>query len=84
MEEQLKLYFSLGNALYKFYDGQTLTNEELTLIASSSDHDKLIALNFNAGERLRMRTDQSLAIFSENSKSLEFIKFDNKEREMNK
>lgn len=78
MEEQIKYYFRLGDVLYKFYDGQTLTNEELTLIASSSNDDKIMALKFNATKRLTMRTDRSLENFNENSKLLEIIKFGSK------
>lgn len=75
MEEEIEYYFGLGHALYKFYDGQTLTDEELTLIASSSNDDKIMALNFNASKRLGMRTDGSLINFSKNSKSLEIKKY---------
>ena len=80
MQEQLEFYFNLGKTLYKFYDGQTLTDDELTLIASSSNEDKLMALNLNATERLRIRNDQSLDNFSKNSKSLEIINFTSKKR----
>ena len=80
MEEQFEFYFSLGKALYKYYDGKTLDSEELTLIASSSPEDKLTALNFNAGERLRMRTDSSFDNFTKNSESLKVVKFANKKR----
>ncbi len=73
MKEQLEFYFSLGKTMYKFYDGQTLTDDELILIASSSNEDKLMALKLNATERLRMRTDRSLENFNKNSKSLEII-----------
>ena len=80
MKEEIEYYFSLGDALYKFYDGQTLTKEELTLIASSSNDDKIIALNFNATKRLTMRTDRSLQKFNGNSKLLETIKFTSKNK----
>ena len=73
MEEQVEYLISLGKALYKFYDGQTLTSEELTLIASSSNDDKVMALDFNASKRLGMRTDRSLDNYLKNSNALKFI-----------
>ncbi len=80
MEEQLKLYFDLGNALHKFYDGQTLTNEELELIANSSNNDKVMALDLNATKRLTIRTDRSLDNFNKNSNALKIINFNGKKR----
>ena len=80
MEEQVEYLISLGKALYKFYDGQTLTSEELTLIASSSNDDKVMALDFNATKRLGMRTDRSLDNYLENNNALKFIKFGGKKR----
>ena len=73
MEEQVEYLISLGEALYKFYDGQTLTSEELTLIASSSNDDKIMALDFNASKRLGMRTDGSFDNYLKNSNALKFI-----------
>lgn len=73
MEEQVEYLISLGEALYKFYDGQTLTSEELTLIASSSNDDKVMALDFNASKILGMRTDRSLDNYLKNSNALKFI-----------
>jgi len=80
MEEQVKYLISLGEALYKFYDGQTLTSEELTLIASSSNDDKVMALDFNASKRLGMRTDRSLDNYLKNSNALKFINVGGKKR----
>ena len=80
MEEQVKYLISLGKALYKFYDGQTLTSEELTLIASSSNDDKVMALDFNASKRLGTRTDRSLDNFYKNSNSLKMMQASKKER----
>ena len=70
----------MGKALYKYYDGKPLDPEKLTLIASSSLEDKLTALNFNAGERLKMRTDSSFDNFTKNCESLKVVKFDNKKK----
>lgn len=80
MEEQVEYLISLGEALYKFYDGQTLTSGELTLIASSSNDDKVMALNFNASKRLDMRTDRSLDNYLKNSNALKFINVGGKKR----
>mgnify|MGYP003458058183 CR=1 FL=1 len=80
MEEQVEYLISLGEALYKFYDGQTLTSEELTLIASSSNDDKVMALDFNASKRLGMRTDRSLDNYIKNSNSLKLMNFNTKTR----
>lgn len=80
MEEQVEYLISLGEALYKFYDGQTLTSGELTLIASSSNDDKVMALNFNASKRLDMRTDRSLDNYLKNSNELKFINVGGKKR----
>ena len=80
MEEQVEYLISLGKALYKFYDGQTLTSEELTLIASSSNDDKVMALDFNASKRLGMRTDRSLDNYIKNSNALKFINVGGKKR----
>lgn len=80
MEEQVEYLISLGKALYKFYDGQTLTSEELTLIASSSNDDKVMALDFNASKRLGMRTDRSLDNYLKNSNALKFINVGRKKR----
>ena len=80
MEEQVEYLISLGKALYKFYDGQTLTSEELTLIASSSNDDKVMALDFNASKRLGMRTDRSLDNYIKNSNSLKLMNFNTKTR----
>lgn len=80
MEEQVEYLISLGKALYKFYDGQTLTSEELTLIASSSNDDKVMALDFNASKRLGMRTDRSLDNYLKNSNALKFINVSGKKR----
>ena len=71
---------SLSKALYKFYDGQTLTSEELSLIASSSSDDKIMALDFNASKRLGMRTDRSLDNYLKNSNALKFINVSGKKR----
>ena len=80
MEEQVEYLISLGKALYKFYDGQTLTSEELTLIASSSNDEKVKALDFNASIRLGMRTDRSLDNYLKNSNALKFINVGGKKR----
>ena len=80
MEKQVEYLISLGKVLYKFYDGQTLTSEELTLIASSSSDDKIMALDFNASKRLGMRTDRSLDNYIENSNALKFINVGGKKR----
>ena len=80
MEEQVEYLISLGKALYKFYDGQTLNSEELTLIASSSNDDKVMALDFNASKRLGMRTDRSLDNYLKNSNALKFINVGGKKR----
>ena len=80
MEEQVEYLIKLGKALYKFYDGQTLDSEELTLIASSSNDDKIMALDFNASKRLGMRTDRSLDNFIKNSNSLKLMNFSGKKR----
>ena len=80
MEEQVEYLISLGKALYKFYNGQTLTSEELTLIASSSNDDKVMALDFNASKRLGMRTDRSLDNYLKNSNALKFINVGGKKR----
>ena len=80
MNEQVEYLISLGKALYKFYDGQTLTSEELTLIASSSNDDKVMALDFNASKRLGMRTDRSLDNYLKNSNALKFINVSGKKR----
>ena len=80
MEEQVEYLISLGKALYKFYDGQTLTSEELSLIASSSNDDKIMALDFNASKRLGMRTDRSLDNYLKNSNALKFINVSGKKR----
>ena len=80
MEEQVEYLISLGKALYKFYDGQTLTSEELTLIESSSNDDKVMALDFNASKRLGMRTDRSLDNYFKNSNALKFINVGGKKR----
>ena len=80
MEEQVEYLISLGKALYKFYDGQTLTSEELSLIASSSNDDKIMALDFNASKRLGMRTDRSLDNYLKNSNALKFINVGGKKR----
>ena len=80
MEEQVEYLISLGKALYKFYDGKTLTSEELTLIASSSNDDKVMALDFNASKRLGIRTDRSLDNYLENSNALKFINVGGKKR----
>ena len=80
MEEQVEYLIILGEALYKFYDGQTLTSEELTLIASSSNDDKVMALDFNASKRLGMRTDRSLDNYLKNSNALKFINVGGKKR----
>ena len=84
MEEQVEYLISLGKSLYKFYDGQALTSEELTMIASSSNDDKIMALNFNASKRLGTRTDRSLDNFIKNSNSLKLMKFNTKTRNGNK
>ena len=80
MEEQVEYLISLGKALYKFYDGQTLSSEELSLISSSSSDDKIMALDFNASKRLGMRTDRSLDNYLKNSNALKFINFGGKKR----
>ena len=80
MEEQVEYLISLGKALYKFYDGQTLTSEELTLIASSSNDDKIMGLDFNASKRLGMRTDSSLDNYLKNRNALKFINVGGKKR----
>ena len=80
MEEQVEYLISLGKALYKFYDGQTLTSEELTIIASSSNDDKVMALDFNASKRLGMRTDRSLDNYLKNSNALKFINVGGKKK----
>ncbi len=80
MENQVEMYYNLGRALYKFYDGQQLTEEELNLIASSSSEDKLTALSLNASERLKIRKDQSLNNFSDNTKYLMIINANSKKR----
>ena len=80
MEEKVEYLISLGKALYKFYDGQTLTYEELTLIASSSNDDKVMALDFNASKRLGMRTDRSFDNYLKNSNALKFINVGGKKR----
>ena len=80
MEKQVEYLISLGKALYKFYDGQTLTSGELTLIASSSNDDKIMALDFNASKRLGIRTDRSLDNYLKNSNALKFINVGGKKR----
>ena len=80
MEEQVEYLISLGKALYKFYDGQTLSSEELSLISSSSSDDKIMALDFNASKRLGMRTDRSLDNYLKNSNALKFINVGGKKR----
>ena len=80
MEEQVEYLISLGKALYKFYDGQTLSSEELSLISSSSSDDKIMALDFNASKRLGIRTDRSLDNYLKNSNALKFINVGGKKR----
>jgi len=80
MEEQVEYLISLGKALYKFYDGQTLSSEELSLISSSSSDDKIMALDFNASKRLGIRTDRSLDNYLKNSNALKFINDSGKKR----
>lgn len=74
MAEEIAFEKKLGNALYKFYDGQTLEPEDLKMIASSSDHDKLQALETNALIRLGLRTDNSHYNFCSNTKTISIIK----------
>lgn len=78
--EEMAYLIDLGKVLYKFYDGQALTFEELTLIASSSNDEKVMALNLDASKRLGMRTDRSLDNFTQNSNSLKLMHSSEKKR----
>lgn len=80
MEEQLEFYLNLGKALYKFYDGDVLTYDEVSLIASSSNDDKIMALDFYASKRLAMRADRSLDNFARNSNALKLVNFTSRNR----
>ena len=73
MEEQVAYLNDLGKVLYEFYNGHALSFEELTLIASSSNNEKVMALNLEASKRLGMRTDGSLDNFIRNSNSLKLM-----------
>ena len=80
MEEKVEYLLSLGKALYKFYGGETLTHEELSLIASSSNDDKILALNFSAPIILAKRTDRSLNHFVNNNNLLRTINLGKKRK----
>lgn len=80
MEERVDYLIKLGEALYKFYDGQTLTLEELAQIATSSNDDKIMGLDLNATKRLKMRNDRSLDNFVNNNNSLKIMSFNRTKR----
>lgn len=70
MEELTQKYIQLGKVLEKFYSGKHLSKEELNLIASSSDSDKLLAINLNASKKLITKNDGSYDIFRKNEQIL--------------
>jgi len=70
--------FDLGNALYKFFDGQELSYKELNMVANADDSTKLIALYINACERLEIRNDKSLVNLYKNNDVLKSLNNVNK------
>ena len=84
MEEQRKYYYTLGRILYKYYNGEHLSSEELEEIARASKEDYAMALDFNAMERLSKRTDRSFSHFIKNKESLNVISYELKNNIKNK
>ena len=81
MESLLEYYYNLGNALHKLYDGQHLSTSELYLIGNATAKDKILAMEFNASERLKLRNDKSYQTFQRNTKSLTMVYKDYKEKQ---
>ena len=76
MEEKLKYYYALGRSLHKLYNGELLDDEELNLIANSSNDDCMTAFHLEASERLTKRTDMGFRNFLKNMERLKFTKFE--------
>ena len=76
MEEQRKYYYTLGRILYKYYNGELLTSDELEEIARASKEDYVMALDFNAMERLSKTKDRSFSQYIKNKESLNVISYE--------
>ena len=76
MEEQRKYYYTLGRILYKYYNGELLSPDELEEIARASKEDYVMALDFNAMERLSKTKDRSFSQYIKNKESLNVISYE--------
>ena len=74
-------YYLLGRLLYKYYNGELLTKEELETISSTTIDDRMVALDFNAVERLSKKNDESYKNFLENQKYLKVVNLQPKSSE---
>ena len=83
MEEQRKYYYTLGRILYKYYNGEILTSDELEQLANASKEDYAMALDFNAMERLSKRNDRSFSQYIKNKESLNVISYELKINQYN-
>ena len=75
MEDKVKYYEILFNIINKFLEGKKLTQEEIILLANTSDQEKFIAIKLNSLRKLYKKTDDSFINFQENEKKISEYKF---------
>lgn len=76
MEDFSHYYFRLsyiGKAMFAYYDGETLTENQIKLIADSSHKEKILGMNLVASRRL-INNNKNLSVFSDNSTVIKLAK----------
>ena len=69
-------YFRLsyiGKAMFAYYDGEILTENQIKLIAESSYKEKILGMNMVASRRL-IDKNNNYCVFSDNSTAIKFAK----------
>lgn len=70
-------YFRLayiGKAMFAYYDGEVLTENQIKLIAESSYKEKILGMNLVAGNRLINNKYQNHSVFCNNSTVIKLAK----------
>lgn len=76
-EEISHYYFRLtfiGYAMFAYYDGEPLTENQIKLIVESSSEEKIRGMNLVAGNRLKLNKDGSHRTFCNNSTAIKLAK----------
>lgn len=70
-------YFRLvyiGNAMFAYYDGESLTEYQMKLIAESSYKEKVLGMDLVASKRLIVNNYENYNVFANNSTAIKLAK----------